>query len=190
MACTGMQYFYDPVAENPWQTNNIPTFVYDLSGNPIETPLYASEGTAQVYPKSEEPGPKEEEKIRPSGEVGIPIMEAIACGVEQNIPAVNVANTGAIPSLPDDMVVEVPAIANGNGIQPQQMEPLPTGITAMIQLQGNIHKLLIEAYVEKSRKKLLQAVLIDPTISNYNSAVAMINEMCELQKDLLPPLYW
>lgn len=60
----------------------------------------------------------------------------------------------------------------------------------MIQVQGNINQLLVEAYVEKSRKKLLQALLIDPTVSTYANAVALINEMCELQQDILPVMYW
>jgi alpha-galactosidase len=60
----------------------------------------------------------------------------------------------------------------------------------MITLQGTIHKLVIEAYTEQSRNKLLQAVLLDPTVSNYHNAVCMINDLCELQKDILPPLHW
>jgi len=60
----------------------------------------------------------------------------------------------------------------------------------MISTQGAIHQLLIEAYQEQSRNKLLQAMLLDPTVSNYNNAVALINEMCERQKEILPPLHW
>jgi len=67
---------------------------------------------------------------------------------------------------------------------------LPTGVTAMLALQGQINALLIEAYAERSRRKLLQALLIDPTVSTYHNAVALIDEMCEVQKDLLPPLAW
>ena len=44
--------------------------------------------------------------------------------------------------------------------------------------------------MEKSRNKLLQAILLDPTVSSYNNAVALIDEMFELQKDILPPLEW
>jgi alpha-galactosidase len=70
------------------------------------------------------------------------------------------------------------------------MEALPTGITALLTLQGQINALLIEAYVERSRRKLLQALLIDPTVSSYNQAVALIDEMFTLQADVLPPLAW
>ena len=124
----------------------------------------------------------------PSGEEGVRIMEAIVSGIGQEIATINVPNRGSIPNLPDDLVVEVPAVADQAGLHPKTMAPLPTGITAMIQGQGMINKLLVEAYEEKSRQKLLQAVLIDPTVSTYANAVAMINEIFDLQHDILPPM--
>jgi alpha-galactosidase len=130
------------------------------------------------------------ESLRPSGEEGVRILEGIASGAALAIATANMVNGGCIPGLPDDMVVEAPAVADAQGLHLQQMEPLPTGITAVLALQGQINALLIEAYVERSRRKLLQALLIDPTVSTYHNAVALIDEMCEVQKELLPPLAW
>jgi alpha-galactosidase len=104
--------------------------------------------------------------------------------------SVNLINNGKIPGLPDDMCVELPAIVDENGVYGKQMEPLPDAITEMIRIQGIIHKLITEAYTEQSRYKLLQAALLDPTCTSYNSSVAMINEMCERQKEILPVMYW
>jgi alpha-galactosidase len=70
------------------------------------------------------------------------------------------------------------------------MKPLPEAVTAMLRLQGSIQKLLVAAFKEQSRRKLLQALLLDPTVHSYRNAVALINEMCELQKDILPTLEW
>jgi len=67
---------------------------------------------------------------------------------------------------------------------------LPEAITAILRTQASIQKLLVEAYAEGSRRKLLQALLLDPTAHSYRNAVALINEMCELQKDLLPTMTW
>jgi hypothetical protein len=33
-------------------------------------------------------------------------------------------------------------------------------------------------------------MLIDPTVSTYNNAVALINEMCDRQAEILPELRW
>lgn len=184
MATEGMQYFYDPAGGEPLGT---PTFVYDLQGRPTETPLYGSEAVKQVYPTW---GSVSGESLRPSGEEGVRILEGIVGGASLAIATANMVNNGCIPGLPDDMVVEAPAVAGGDGLHLRQMAALPTGITAMLALQGQINALLIEAYAERSRRKLLQALLIDPTISTYHNAVALIDEMCEVQKELLPPLEW
>lgn len=190
IASSHMQFFYDPVGGNLAETTEVPTFVYNLESKPTEIPLFGSENITQLYPDFEQKHPSSDKEITPSGEEGILIMEAVAGGVTHKMSTVNISNRGSIPDLPDDLVVEVPATVNKTGIHPQKMSPLPTGITAMLQVQGNINKLLIEAYVEKSRKKLLQALLIDPTVSTYANAVALINEMYALQKDILPPMHW
>ena len=59
----------------------------------------------------------------------------------------------------------------------------------MTRTQASIHKLLVEAYAEESRDKLLQAILLEPTVDSYRRAVAMLDEMLRLQHDILPPLH-
>ena len=81
-------------------------------------------------------------------------------------------------------------MVDGDGIHPIPVEPLPAAVTAMINQQGTIHRLVIEAYTEKSKNKLLQAMLLDPTISSYQNAVALIDEICDKQKEILPELHW
>jgi alpha-galactosidase len=116
-------------------------------------------------------------------------MEALACGQPRSLDAINIPNRGYIPNLPDGAVVEVPARADANGWQPTVMAPLPEPIAAMIRTQLSIHQLLIEAFAEQSKAKLLQAVLLEPTVHSYRAAVAMVDEMLTLQKEVLPPLY-
>jgi alpha-galactosidase len=181
-----MQYFYDPLTENPWESGKIPEFVYSAS-NIREKPLFASKQPDASFQQSFE---VRKEDLRPSHEVGVPIIESLAFDLPLELLAVNMPNHANIPGLPEGMAVELPARVDGNGIHPKQMAPLPDAITEMIRIQGVIHKLIIEAYAEQSRNKLLQAVLLDPTVGPYNNMVAMINEMCAVQKDILPPLHW
>ena len=58
----------------------------------------------------------------------------------------------------------------------------------MIRTQLSIQRLLVEAMAEESREKLLQAVLLEPTVDSYRRAVEMVDEMLKLQADVLPPL--
>ena len=57
----------------------------------------------------------------------IPIMDALVNDNEYQAQ-VNVPNNGALPGIPDDVAVEVPAIVNQKGIQPLRVEPLPPKI--------------------------------------------------------------
>ncbi len=172
-----LQYFYDPADGHPWETGQIPEFVYSLSGDQTTRPWKKPEPCD--YRSDDAP-------LKASGELAVPIMEAVACGRDRWVEAVNMPNRGAIPNLPDDMVVEVPATADRSGVHAEQMQPLPEAIAAILRLQGSINKLLVEAFQERSRDKLLQAILLEPTVNSYRNAVAMMNDLLRLQADILP----
>ncbi|WP_405152401.1 alpha-galactosidase [Paenibacillus sp. FSL K6-0108] len=185
-----LQYRYDPIREKLWESDSrTPDFVYCASGNSIDQGLFSQVQTQELW--VEEAYIFDKEKVSCSNEYAIPIIEAIFFDDEIELNAVNLPNKGAIKGLPDDMVVETQAIVNGKGItlKPMTVE-LPTAIIGTIHIQGTIHKLLLEAYVEKSKTKLLQAILLDPQSPTYYQACAMIDEMCRLQQDILPPLEW
>ena len=202
LAGASVQYYFDPASENPWETKKTPPFIYSMSGDVTERELFPSfnnndnndNGDNGDSDNSDDNGYAMNfdaaKKPRISGEYGIPIAEAVFFDKPTEIGAVNMPNRGYASDLTEDMVIELAAIVNGQGIHPHKCDKLPAAIASMINTQGAIHHLIIEAYTEKSRNKLLQALLLDPTISSYNNAVALINEMCELQKDILPPLHW
>ena len=186
LASAKAQYYFDPVKENPWKTRNAPPFIYSFAhGHNYE--LF---GEGKADEETYEEAFNSTGELHGSGEYGIPIAEAIFFNKPLEVGSVNMPNKGYAKDLPEGMVIEIPALVDGNGIHPHQTDPLPTAVAQMISTQGAIHKLVIDAYIEESRNKLLQAVLLDPTVSSYQNAVAMINEMCELQKDLLPKLSW
>lgn len=188
LASTKIQYFFDPVREKPWETKKAPRLVYDFCSNP--TGIAFSEVDKDKDEEYRERFVIGEQGLTRSAEYGIPIIEAIAFDQNRYIPSLNQLNKGQIPGVMENMCVEGPCMLDGEGIHPVSVDPLPSAITAMINQQGAIHRLVIEAYTEKSRNKLLQAMLLDPTVSNYNNAVALIDEMCERQKDILPELHW
>jgi len=187
MASQRLQYFYDPASNDPWNGGTVPDFLYSLHSNPTQRPVQPKE---EAGADSSSRFAIPEGKLNPSSEYGIPVAEAIAFDLKKSVGAVNVQNTGFASNLPLGMVVETGAVLDAQGIHPKPVDALPTAYAAMLSTQGAIHQLLIEAYQEKSRNKLLQALLIDPTVSNYHNAVALVNEMCERQKEILPALHW
>ena len=186
LASTQLQYFYDPVTNDPWSKGGaVPEFVYSFQRNPTHRELFGQKKDTYAERFSIQDG-----QLKGSHEYGIPIAEAIAFDIPRHVGAVNVQNFGLIPNVMEGMVVEVPAEVDGNGIHPCRCPALPPAVAAMINTQGAIHQLVLDAWKEQSRNRLLQAILLDPSVSSYHNAVALINEMCERQKELLPPMHW
>ena len=172
-----MQYFFDPASEKPWEIREAPKFIYSLSRDYTKAVDYKERFTLK-------------ETLVPSGEMGIPIIESTFFDLNNDFDSLNLPNSGQMPGIMKDMCVEGPCKINKQGLFPEPVCELPTAVTTMINTQGAVHKLVIEAYAEKSRKKLLQAILLDPCVSTYNNAVALINEMFTVQADILPNMDW
>jgi len=189
-----VQYYYDPMDGQPSRTGKIPEFVYSLSYTNLKRRLGPDAGKMKGGSWENEMARERSGKIKvervlkASGEGAVPIMEGLTCGVRHHMKAVNMVNNGAIPNLPADMVVEVPADVDAGGLRACQMDPLPEGIIGLLRPHASIHKLLVEAFAEKSRNKVVQALLLDPTCRSYRAAVELVDEMIRLQKHILPPL--
>ena len=187
LASQHLQYFYDPKGNDPWNDQNVPTYLYNLNTNPTHTPFNPKGPMVALYDHEEQ----DPDVICGSGELAIPIIEGLALNESQELGAVNIPNTNQlVPGLPEDAIVEVPATVSKSGIRPLNMPELPTAALAMLHTQTAINKLLVEAYLERSKNKLLQAVLLDPTVDSYRNAVHCIDELCELQKDVIPQMSW
>ncbi len=184
-----LQFFYDPREGDPWETGDVPTWLYNLSDHPTDAPLFPEKPLQRLKPSREDRIAGDGE-LHPSGELAVPIIEGLACGVKRELPAVNVPNHGWVPGLPDGAVVEVPATVGPDGLQPRAMERLPEAVLALLRPQVSINTLLVDAYAESSRSTLLQALLLDPTCHSYRQAVHLIDRMFELQADILPAMEW
>ena len=125
--------------------------------------------------------------IKPSGELTVPLICDIELDRGTFRPAVNVLNDdGYIENLPRNGVVEVPATVDASGLHPLKVGSLPEPFAAYIRTQFTIIELVTEAYQTRSRKLLLQALLLDPLVDGIASAEQMLDDMLELQKDYLP----
>jgi alpha-galactosidase len=188
LASSPLQFFYDPAELDPWKDGRVPPWIYNLEEQPTGVPLYHPVVEGRLRPGERETS--DPTAPRPSGELAIPLIEGVSCGVPHRLDAVNVPNRSHMRGLPERAVVEVPALADDRGLTPMEVSDLPEGVLALLRPQISINRLLCEAFEEGSRDKLLQALLLDPTTPSYQSAVHLINEMCELQKDVLPTLEW
>ena len=133
--------------------------------------------------------PLDEEFMKPSGELAIPIICDITFDRNIRRPAVNVLNTGRyIPNLSEDGCIEIPAVFCETGAVPDQAPPLPEGFAAILRTQHSVHKLMIMAYQEKSKSLLLQALLTDPVTNSPSRAEKFMDYMLQLQAPYLPEM--
>ena len=102
-------------------------------------------------------------------------------------PAVNVLNTdGYVENLSRRGVVEVPATVDASGIHPIRVGAVPEPFAAYLRMQFSIIELVTEAYRTRSRKVLLQALLLDPVVNSIIAAEKLLDDMLLLQEDYLP----
>jgi alpha-galactosidase len=132
--------------------------------------------------------PLSDEIARPSGELAVPIIEDVVFDLKRRELSVNIPNSGAIPNLPDDGIVEIPAVCDAQGVHPEPVGPLPEPVAALCRTQVTIQKLIVEAYRQRSKKLLLQALVLDPVVDSVPRAREMMERMLQIEKDFLPAL--
>lgn len=115
----------------------------------------------------------------------VPIMEGILTDSHHEELAVNIANDGLIDNLPQDMVVEVPAIVDKNGVHGVKLGALPKGFAGLLLNQVAVHDLTVEAVFTGSREIALQALLVDPVVDSVKAAEETLDTILELQQRYL-----
>lgn len=107
----------------------------------------------------------------------VPIIDGLVNNNEGYFQ-VNVPNYGALPGVPDDVVVEVPALVNKKGIQPIRVEPLPEKIMyeQILPEWLDMERELL-AFHSGDRTMLLWNVLESQQTQSYDQAVGVLEEL-------------
>jgi len=120
--------------------------------------------------------------VKADAERAIPIIEGIITNDNHEEPSVNIPNDGIITNLPQDLVVECPAIVNKDGLHGVPLGDYPKGLAALLRTQASVQDLVVEAILTKSKKVALQALLADPVINSTSQAKNILESMLKLQK--------
>lgn len=102
------------------------------------------------------------------------------------IHILNVRNDGAIPDLPWDCVVEIPAVVHRNGVHPLPTAPLPPSIRGLVQQVKAYEELTVEAAVEGDARTALQALLAHPLVPSFSAAQGLWAAIVEAHRAYLP----
>ena len=118
-------------------------------------------------------------------ELAIDVMDAVY-NHRQEVWPVNVPNRGALADFPDDMVVEVPGLVDGNGVTPIAFGQLPKQVVGLTKMLGEYQALTAEAAWCGTRRDAVRALTANPLVLSLPKAEALYDEMSAALKDYLP----
>lgn len=107
----------------------------------------------------------------------VPIIDALVNNNEGQFQ-VNVPNRGALEGIPDNVVVEVPAIVNSKGIEPLHVGALPPKVMLNCILPSwlDMERNLL-SFQSKDRSLLLWTALDSHQTRSYDQAVAVVEDL-------------
>ncbi|HYL07621.1 MAG TPA: alpha-galactosidase [Candidatus Udaeobacter sp.] len=106
------------------------------------------------------------------------IVEAIELGRSASIHG-NVRNRGYVSNLPDGCV-EVECNVDSKGIHPVQFGALPEQLAALNRAHMAVHELVLQALIERDRRKAKYALMLDP----LTAAVCSLEEIDRLFEEM------
>jgi alpha-galactosidase len=123
----------------------------------------------------------DELEMRRSDEYGAFIVNAIETGEPFTFNG-NVPNDrGYLTDFPEDAVVEVPIVADAEGLHPQHVGSLPPHLAGIIRSNLTVHELVVRAALERRRDHVYHAAMLDP----HTGAELSLDEIHELVDELL-----
>ena len=123
-----------------------------------------------------------------SKEYACHIMEAMETNEPYKLGG-NVLNTGLITNLPQNACVEVPCIADKNGITPTYVGDLPEQCAALNRTNINVQLLTIEAARTLKKDYIYQAAMMDPHLMSelsIDDIVALCDDLIVAHEGWLP----
>ena len=98
----------------------------------------------------------------------------------------NLPNSGQAPNLPHAAIVEGPAIADGAGLRAITQSPLSAAVAGTLATRYQWAETIVEAALEGSRAKFIQALVLDGYVTSLDQAAALADDLLAAQAAYLP----
>ena len=179
--CEYLPWVSDPQTK-PWDKYNLRLYNFEMAANLRDFGLSRLESMAgNTMPI--------ESLLDTDSEGALEMIENIAgAGMHYHVAA-NLPNAGQIANLPLNAIVETPVQVSGRGIQPVHVGALPEPIAELCRRELLVAQLGIDAAVEGDRQKALQCLLLDPVITDIETAKAVLDDYLISYKQHLPQ-FW
>jgi alpha-galactosidase len=153
-----------------------------------ETVAWGDRLYAEMQEVAEASGPLPEKYLKISGgdhEQVMDIIESIRLN-HGRLYSANLPNVGQVPNLPADAVIECPARADESGLRAVHTGPMPGALAGTLATRFACVEMTVEAALEGSRDKFVQALVLDGAASSPAVAEAMADDLLAAHAAYLP----
>ncbi len=161
-----LPWCHDPQT-HPWEKYDL--YLYDWERARVER----DKGWRRIEAMAGGEAPVDELREARS-EGAVEIIEGLL-GHEAYHPAVNVPNRGHITNLPEGAIVELPALVGGWGIRGLNVGPLPEMVAELCRREIAVASRAVDAAASGDRAAALQALLLDPCITDVDTARVILD---------------
>jgi 6-phospho-beta-glucosidase len=98
---------------------------------------------------------------------------------------VNVRNAGTLEFLPDDAVIEVPAVIGAAGPRPVPLAPLPPLMRGLVAHVSAYEELAVDAALRGGRDRVRAALLAHPLVGQLELADGLADRLLAANQDFL-----
>lgn len=102
---------------------------------------------------------------------------------------VDVRNDGVLAGLPDDAVVEVPALVDRDGAHPLEVPDLAPELLGLVQSVTAYEMLAVEAAVTGDRTVAQRTLLAHPLVRQWEIAAPLLDELLTVNRQYLPAFF-
>jgi 6-phospho-beta-glucosidase len=106
-----------------------------------------------------------------------------------DVQIVDVRNDGALPNLPEDAVVEIPARIDREGAHPLPLQPLDDHMLGLVQHAKAYERLTIRAALSGERSDAIVALMTNPLVGGYDRAAPLLEALLDANRHHLPRFF-
>ena len=117
------------------------------------------------------------------------VIETMVGGLDKPF-YLNSFNRGAVSNMADDAFLELLCDIDEAGPHPRPVGEMPRGLRGLQELVLDTHELTAEAVATCDRGLLRRAMLTDPLVTSIGDADAIISELLEAEREVLPSCWY
>jgi 6-phospho-beta-glucosidase len=118
-------------------------------------------------------------------EAAVALLASLA-GDRRDRQVVNVRNAGTLPFLPDDAVIEVPAMIGADGARPVPVSPVAPVMRGLIAHVSAYEELAVDAARRGGRDRVAMALLAHPLVGQFDLAGRLADRLIAENAAYLP----